>query len=68
MGTEKRTCDGCRLSFEEDWPRDKTALCCGETGKYHGRATVIFPTGHRGVAYGYPAPAWCTQYQSSEVR
>ena len=62
MAERKVCCDTCALAFEEDWPQDKTALRCGQKGKYHGRVTNIFPTGHRTVAYGYPIPAWCTQY------
>lgn len=58
----KPSCDCCALAFEEDWPESKTALRCGQQGKYHGRTTAIFPTGHRAVIYNYPIPAWCQSY------
>lgn len=64
MAAEERKvcCDTCALAFEEEWPEHKTALRCGQEGKYRGRVTYIFPTGKRAVAYGYPIPAWCQCY------
>ena len=52
------SCDNCHHSGEEDWPNQKTALRCLHPGKYRGRVTQIFPTGHRGVIYGCAAPAF----------
>ena len=44
----------------------KTALRCLHPGKYRGRVTQIFPTGHRGVIAGCAAPAWCEGYEQGE--
>lgn len=66
MTERERSCDICRNSGEEDWPNQKTALLCLCPGKYKGRVTQIFPTGHRAVIHGCGAPAWCEGYAPRE--
>lgn len=63
---QRGSCDNCHHSGEEDWPQKKTALLCLHPGKYRGRVTQIFPTGHRGVIYGCAAPAWCEGFAPRE--
>ena len=54
-------CAKCGHAYEEEWPKGKSALCCGneESGPWRGRVTELFRIGHIVEIARRPPPAWC---------
>lgn len=62
------TCGACPMAYAESWPRGREVLRCGNdaNGERRGYVVANYPAGHRSMAEGYPAPAWCVRQNEEE--